>query len=84
MEGIIIRRPTPIPEKRIKELEEFRKKKWPSFEFQRFLCVWLRVAQNMSTSDIAIDNAVEGLRIIEDAKDKVKSITHRNWIYAPY
>jgi transposase len=48
-----MRPPTKIPENRIIELESFRKGKWPGFEFQRFLCVWLRVAQNMSTSDIA-------------------------------
>jgi len=36
------------------------------------------------TLDAVVDKAVEGLRIIEDAKDRVKSITHRNWIYTPY
>jgi transposase len=44
---------TPIPEERIKELEEFRKGKWHGFEFMRFLCVWLRTAQNMTTEMIA-------------------------------
>jgi transposase len=44
---------TPIPEERIRELEEFRKAKWPGCEFMRFLCVWLRVAQNMTTEAIA-------------------------------
>ena len=44
---------TPIPEERIKELEEFRKEKWAGFEFMRFLCVWLRVMQNMTTEMIA-------------------------------
>jgi transposase len=48
-----MRPPTPIPPDRIKELEEFRKKKWPGNEFQRFLCVWLRVEHGMSTADIA-------------------------------
>ncbi|GHV40039.1 hypothetical protein FACS1894187_20560 [Synergistales bacterium] len=48
-----MRTPTPIPESRILELENFRKDKWPGFEFQRFLCVWLRVNQDMSTFDIA-------------------------------
>ncbi|GHS91526.1 transcriptional regulator [Synergistales bacterium] len=48
-----MRPPTPIPEERIRELEEFRKAKWPGFEFMRFLCVWLRVAQNMTTGMIA-------------------------------
>jgi transposase len=49
----IMRPPTPIPENRVSELEVFRKEKWSGFEFQRFLCVWLRVAQDMSTADIS-------------------------------
>ena len=48
-----MRPPTPIPEERIKELEEFRKSKWSGFEFTRFLCVWLRVMQNMTTEAIS-------------------------------
>jgi len=48
-----MRLPTPIPEGRIKELGEFRKGKWLGFEFQRFLCVWLRVEKNMPTDEIA-------------------------------
>ena len=44
---------TPIPEHRLVELHDFRKNKWPGFEFQRFLCVWLRVEQNLSTKEIA-------------------------------
>ena len=44
---------TPIPEHRKEELVDFRKKKWPGFEFSRFLCVWLRVEQGLSTSEIA-------------------------------
>ena len=44
---------TPIPEYRIAELSGFRKKKWPGFEFNRFLCVWLRVEQGLSTAEIA-------------------------------
>jgi transposase len=52
-EGVIIRPPTPIPEERIRELEEFRKTKWPGFEFMRFLCIWLRVAHDMTTEMIA-------------------------------
>ncbi len=48
-----MRPPTPIPENRILELEGFRKQKWPGFEFQRFLCVWLRIACDLSTSAIA-------------------------------
>jgi hypothetical protein len=48
-----MRPPTEIPGHGIAEPEASRKEKWPGCEFQRFLCVWLRVAQNMSTSDIA-------------------------------
>ena len=44
---------TPIPPERLAELEEFRKKKWPGFEFQRFLCIWLRVTHGLSTAEIA-------------------------------
>jgi len=43
----------PIPEHRLVELKNFRKSKWPGFEFQRFLCVWLRVEQGLSTKEIA-------------------------------
>jgi len=43
----------PIPENRLVELQDFRKSKWPGFEFQRFLCVWLRVEQNLSNKEIA-------------------------------
>jgi len=43
----------PIPEHRLGELQNFRKSKWPGFEFQRFLCVWLRVEQGLSTKEIA-------------------------------
>jgi transposase len=48
-----MRPPTPIPEYRVVELKNFQKSKWPGSEFQRFLCVWLRVEQGMSTKDIA-------------------------------
>jgi len=48
-----LRPPTPIPENRIAELEEFRKQKWAGHEFQRFLCVWLRVYSGLSTFEIA-------------------------------
>jgi transposase len=48
-----MRPPTPIPENRILELKAFRKKKWPGFEFFRFLCVWLRVEQALFTAEIA-------------------------------
>jgi len=44
---------TPIPEYRLVELQNFRKSKWSGFEFQRFLCVWLRVEQGLSTKEIA-------------------------------
>ena len=44
---------TPIPPHRLIELKEFRKKKWPGNEFQRFLCIWLRVEHNFSTAEIA-------------------------------
>ena len=43
----------PIPEHRLVELRNFRKSKWPGFEFQRFLCVWLRVEQGLSPKEIA-------------------------------
>ena len=48
-----MRKPIPIPESRIPELEAFRKKKWPGYEFQRFMCVWLRVKEALSTPNIA-------------------------------
>jgi len=48
-----MRPPIPIPEHRLAELRDFRKSKWPGFEFQRFLCVWLRVEQGLSTKEIA-------------------------------
>jgi len=44
---------TPIPAYRLIELNEFRKKKWPGHEFQRFLCIWLRSEHKLSTSEIA-------------------------------
>lgn len=44
---------TPIPAQRLAELVEFRKKKWPGNEFQRFLCVWLRAEHQLSTAEIA-------------------------------
>ncbi|MDR1396439.1 MAG: winged helix-turn-helix domain-containing protein [Desulfarculales bacterium] len=48
-----MRPPTPIPEFRIQELHNFRKRKWPGHEFSRFLCVWLRLEKGMSTAEIA-------------------------------
>lgn len=58
---------TPIPAHRLKELEEFRKKKWPGHEFQRFLCIWLRVAHQMSTAEIArtLDLSVNTVRFTQ-------------------
>jgi len=55
---------TPIPSHRVAELEEFRKKKWPGQEFQRFLCVWLRVENKLSTAEIArtLDISVNTVR----------------------
>jgi len=62
-----MRPPIPIPEDRFPELEDFRKKKWPGYEFQRFMCVWLRVKQAMSTLNIAkvIGWNVNTVRIIQ-------------------
>jgi len=62
-----MRKSIPIPESRTSELEAFRKKKWPGYEFQRFLCVWLRVKQAMSTFDIAkvVGCHVNSVRIIQ-------------------
>jgi transposase len=43
-----MRPPTPIPAERIEELKRYRKKKWAGSEFQRFLCVWLRVESGLN------------------------------------
>jgi len=43
----------PIPERRVAELEEYRKTKWEGLEHQRFLYVWLRVDRGMSAVEIA-------------------------------
>ena len=48
-----MRLPEPIPTERLVELNDFRKEKWPGFEFQRFLCVWLRSESGLSTDSIA-------------------------------
>jgi transposase len=48
-----MRKPKPITKERMEELENFRKSKWAGFEFQRFLCIWLREKGNMSTDKIA-------------------------------
>jgi transposase len=62
-----MRPPIPIPESRIPELEAFRKEKWPGYEFQRFMCVWLRIMHAMSTFSIAkvIGWNVNTVRIIQ-------------------
>ena len=64
---IIMRKPIPIPENRLTELEAFRKKKWPGYELQRFMCVWLRIKQAMPTSEIAklIEWHINTVRIIQ-------------------
>ena len=48
-----MRLPEAIPAERLMELKDFRKEKWPGFEFQRFLCIWLRVECGLSTDAIA-------------------------------
>jgi len=48
-----MRPPTPLTESRIAELEEFRKARWQGLEFQRYLCVWMRVKQGATTGEIA-------------------------------
>jgi len=48
-----LRLPESIPVERLAELNDFRKEKWPGFEFQRFLCVWLRSECGLSTDAIA-------------------------------
>jgi len=57
----------PVPEHRLAELKDFRKSKWTGFEFQRFLCVWLRVEQRLSTKEIAriLDWNVNTIRITQ-------------------
>ena len=48
-----MRTPEPIPSERLAELNDFRKEKWAGFEFQRFLCIWLRCESGFSTDRIA-------------------------------
>lgn len=48
-----MRKPNPIPPKRVLELEAFRKSKLPGEEFRRFLCVWLRIESNLTSVEIA-------------------------------
>jgi len=42
-----------IPNKRLAELEKYRESKFPVLELKHFLCVWLRVEQNMPATEIA-------------------------------
>jgi len=62
-----MRPPIPIPESRVLELEAFIKKKWPGYELQRFMCVWLRLKEGISTPNIAkaIGWNVNTVRIIQ-------------------
>ena len=48
-----MRPPIPISQARKDELAAFRKTKWSGFEFQRFLCVWLRVERAQTPEQIA-------------------------------
>jgi len=48
-----MRPPIPISQTRKDELADFRKTKWSGFEFQRFLCVWLRVERAQTPEQIA-------------------------------
>ena len=48
-----MRPPIPISQARKDELVAFRKAKWSGFEFQRFLCVWLRVERAQTPEQIA-------------------------------
>jgi len=47
-----MRKPGPIPSRRLRELEVFRKEKWPGDVFRRYLCVWLRAEQDMNAVEI--------------------------------
>jgi transposase len=47
-----MRNPNPISEQRQKELEAFRKSRWPGEEFLRFLCAWLRIECRLSPAEI--------------------------------
>jgi transposase len=48
-----MRPPNPITQARKDELAAFRKTKWSGLEFQRFLCVWLRVEREQTPKQIA-------------------------------
>lgn len=52
-EGAKMRRPIPISSARVDELVAFRETKWTGFEFQRFLCIWLRVECGQTPAQIA-------------------------------
>jgi len=43
----------PIPQRRLFELEKYRESKFPVLELKHFLCVWLRVEQDMPATEIA-------------------------------
>ncbi|MBP1628434.1 MAG: hypothetical protein H6Q00_2909 [Holophagaceae bacterium] len=48
-----MRPPIPISQTRKDELLAFSKANWTGFEFQRFLCVWLRVERAQTPDQIA-------------------------------
>lgn len=48
-----MRPPIPISQTRKDELLAFSKANWSGFEFQRFLCVWLRVERALTPDQIA-------------------------------
>lgn len=47
-----MRKPGLIPSKRLRELEAFRREKWPGDVFRRYLCVWLRAENQMNAVDV--------------------------------
>jgi transposase len=58
---------TPIPKKRLKELEKYRESKWTAIEFKRFLCIWLRAGSNMQPKEIAraVGCHVDTVRLVQ-------------------
>jgi transposase len=42
-----------LPESRVAELKGLHKSRWTGLEFQRFLCIWLRVERGLSAVEIA-------------------------------
>ena len=65
--------PIPIPENRIPELEAFRKKKWPGYEFHRFMCVWLRVKESLSTPNILLRHGFSANDFLCRAREQRKA-----------